>query len=380
MIMWRIVAISVLGLSAWPCFALDLVTPELVTEYKRSNFFTLNPATAPSDKMRFEAIKRTSVQKDSATFNPESPNALKLEQAIERSEEGGAIIIPLGGVALGLAGQFNSRDLTAEHNFSDRKDTETFRTRIFQARFIMDITSNLRGAFNYAYVHTANDILGNFFMGNDRTTFKSTLTGYSVGIHYNDNDLTLGAFYLPPMRGKAEVISEHKIVTASGVTGLSAGYDLSSEASIGMTLNRWFHKRGDFDDPSTSREDRTISLRGLELDQFYFIKQEINLGGQYAFTDVVSGHLTAGLADGVMIFDSDDVPGDRPDDEDEVRRTELKLAVAYQKNDFHLLFGAARSEKKRDRIENEQGTFGAGTMGSYKSTRDSLWLSVGLAQ
>jgi hypothetical protein len=357
-----------------------LVDSSFATDNISGSFFSYNPAALYSKAMHASIMQGSSQRDDSFIVSPDSDNPVKVENRVKIKEEAVALMFPLGGASFGLSGKFTSVDFQGESDLTAEKSLEYQRRKDFDARFVMEITPTIRGAFNYHYQHQQTDVLGAFFINeNDRTKFVGTMSGFSVGAIYEENDASVGAHYTPPMRGKAEIVGEQKILSSAGLVGIGATYKLSNEFVAGLESRRWMHKRDDLDDPSTSPEDqRDISLNGLDAEQYYFPTSEYELGIDYLLNDAFKIGLGLNHTKGFFIFNGDNIPNDEKSEEYPIERNALKLGFTYAKNEFFAKAGAGRFLKSRDTPKDSSGNSGSGRYGSYKSEADFMFLSLGI--
>ncbi|MGE0174776.1 MAG: hypothetical protein AB7T49_18430 [Oligoflexales bacterium] len=356
-----------------------LVDSSFATDNISGTFFSYNPAAAYSKNLKATIMQASSQRDDGFIVNPDSENAIKFDNQTKVKEEAVALMFPMGGASFGLAGKFTSVDFKGKNDLTTSKDIETQRRKDFDARFVMEITSSIRGAFNYHYQHLQSDILGAIFIDeNDRTRFKGTLSGFSVGVIYEENQASVGAHYTPPMRGKAEIVGEQKILSAPGLVGIGGTYKFSNDFIAGLETRRWMHKRDDLDDPSTSPIDqRDISLNGLDAEQYYFPTSEYELGLDYLVNAAFKAGIAVNHTKGVFIFDGDNIPNDEKSQEYPIDRNALKLVLTYGKNEFFAKAGAGRFVKSRDKLKASSGNSSTGPYGSYKSEADFMFLSLG---
>lgn len=339
--------------------------------------FPLNPA-ANATSLTIVNIEQTkSDDKIDFVVNPGNNDA-KVEEKVAKKDLAFGGQYPLGGASFGLAYSEHRREVTAKNENQNNQNHELFVNRDYRMIFGVDFTPELRGAFTFHYTALSSDLAGNFQIGEqDRTHYHGNMSGYGLGLYYQLKVLGIGAFHHPPMRGKATVEGEQKIVTEPGIYGLNFNFRAASRTFISFNVTRWSYKHDERDDPSTSPVDqRNILLRGLDLNQYNRKTMAYGLSAEFAITPQVFAKGQYLKQEGVFLFDPDSLPGDNKDLETRVRSTELQAGVSMKVKDFVAEFGLLRSSAEAGTIKSQAGF---GNIGDYESKTTGVSLMIGAA-
>lgn len=347
------------------------------TNASSRHLFHYNPALIQVDKTIISAVHVAGKRTYSVVGSPDTAPT-RLDSTLEEKEQAGGILIPMGGASLGLTHAFVARDsLHSNENVnSDAKETE--RERRWGLRFVVDLTATSRFGFAYRYAEIQNQIYGNYGMQNeDFSAYRGSLNGYTIGFSHDAGAWGFGIYHAPPMRGKADVEGEQKIVTEPGTSGIDLIARPSAELNVGASITRWFHKRDDFAPLSTSPIDqRRMSLNGIDLEQYLFPVQTIQVGMDYFFKKEWSVRLAASKNTATFIFDEAVIPGEDRNREQRFDWYGAKAAGAYTKDTFHLELGKIYGQRKKSRFVDRQGTFGHGVYANYKAKDDFFFLAL----
>ncbi len=187
--------------------------------------------------------------------------------------------------------------------------------------------------------------------------------------------LGIGAFTHPPMRGKATVEGEQKIITEPGLYGLSLDFRASPILNLNFGVTRWSYKHDERDDPTTSPVDqRDIVLRGVDINQFLRKTMGYGIAAEGAVAPMVFVKGQYYRQEAVFLFDPDNVPGDDKDQESLVRYSELRAGVAIKSKSFIAGLDVLRNSASQGSIKPRSGF---GVLGDYKATTTGISLMVG---
>lgn len=380
----RIIRPIIMGVTIWSDIGLaQHLEDRLIhaTPSQSSHLFSRNPSLFKSDKTIITATRALTRREYEVIGNPDdSATPIKM-QSIEKEDAAG-VLLPLGGAAVGFTTEFGATERIFDNADSGRDHRETFRHRRHEVRFLVDLTESLRGAFAYKYRWLQNDIYGGFgIQSNDRTRYRGNLSGYTIGLFQEIGAGGIGIFHAPPMRGKATVEGEQKIMSDPGVTGIDIIYKVTGELSLGLSAEKWFHKRDDFLELSTSPiNDGRISLNGLDLEQYLLKTQSIRIGCDYLFSN--EWRLRTGLARhyAVFLFRDDAVPGDKKDSEKPIQYYDLRLAVSYTRNDFNIEIGKGLIKRELDHFNDYRWSLGYGEYESYRAKDDITYVALSFAK
>lgn len=338
--------------------------------------FVLNPAQNPTHLTLFGAAHSKRDDKLDFVLNPGN-NEAEVSEKISQKD----IILggqyPLGGASIGAQYSEQRRTVNARHINRNDDNNELFVNRDFRINFAVDFTPALRGAFTFHHTKVQADIEGNFFIGDeDHTRYKGTMSGYGLGLNYAVGPLNIGAFSHAPMRGKAMVEGEQKIITEPGVYGLDLNFRPKPQLNLAFHVTRWSYKHDERDDnDATSPVNQSgISLRGVDLNQFLRKTMSYGLAGEYAVTPLVFAKAAITMQQGVFLFNGDLVPNDNKDAETRVNYNEYRAGVAIRNKAFFGEFGLLMNSV-------DQGSFKSnsefGRVGSYKAKGTGAFLMIG---
>jgi hypothetical protein len=122
----------------------------------------------------------------------------------------------------------------------------------------------------------------------------------------------VAAQWTPPMRGKANILGEERLLSEPGLAGLALRGGPAAW-QWGAYWHRWIHKRDDRADNTSTANNRTIVLSGMDFDSFLFPVWQLGLGGEAEVRSNLALGATLVREQGEFIFNADQVPGDNPD-------------------------------------------------------------------
>lgn len=337
--------------------------------------FVLNPAQNPTSLTLFGAEHSKRDDDVSFVINP-GQNEAEVKEKISHKDIMIGGQYPLGGASLGLQYSEQRRTVNARHINRNQDNNELFVGRDYRVNFAVDFTPDLRGAFTFHSTSIQADLQGNFFVGEqDRTRYKGSLSGYGLGLNYQAGRLGIGAFSHAPMRGKAMVEGEQKIVTEPGVYGLSLNFRAGAPLNLAFNVQRWSYKHDERDDEATSPVDQQgISLRGLDLNQFLRKTMAYGFAGEYALTPLIFAKAGIMRQEAVFLFDGDRVPGDDKNQETKLRYSEIRAGVAIKNKAFIAEFGLLMNSAEENTFR-DGSRFGG--IGQYKAKGTGAILMAG---
>ena len=310
-------------------------------------------------------------------------NEDNLDYKIKDKTQGLGVWMPLGGAAFGLDRTFSAKDVITKSARTSGNTKETYRDTYYRAHFSVDLTPEINACFSYRYLILQNDIKGSIFLANDdATAYKGFLAGYAASFYISKSTYQIGGFYLPAMRGKSEIAGEDKILTVPGYAGINIYYPMFKEMGIALKSLRWFYKRDDRGELSTSPIDqRAISLNGLDFDQFLFLTERYSLGFNFDISDKLRflGDLHKNL--GVFIFNGDKVPGDEVVGETDISFSAVNASIIYLAKSATLRIGIYSGSKSKSNIRDSsrrQTWFGHRDYSGYNSSDSYLYFGFGV--
>jgi hypothetical protein len=347
-----------------------------VTSFLTPNPFQLNAAALPTDKTIVGGLRLNRNEKASYISNPNN-NSQAVKHAVEKKDVALGFLLPLGGAAFGLSADESTRNVTGRAENSNNDLFEEFWIRDYKMKFVVDLLPELRAGFTFRYQSLESDLLGSYGLAAaDRTRYRGTMSGYSLGVNYRLQSISLGLFTAPPLRGKITIEGEQKIITDPGLGGVELGWTLSDRLTIGLSGLKWSYKRDERDDDATSPDDqRDIFLRGIDVDQYYRRTLAVGLGVEFAILPSVGIKGSYVRQDGVYLFDADKVPGDDKDSETKVRSGELRLGGFIRNKAFFAEILLLKASRKKDLIP--LGRNNIRELGSYEHDASSTLLVLG---
>ncbi|WP_141736074.1 hypothetical protein [Oligoflexus tunisiensis] len=354
---------------AWPVTSLLIPNP-----------FQVNPAAIPTDRTIIGGLRLDRREESRYLINPDGNAPARIQHATNKRDVALGFQLPLGGAAFGLSGDEHSRQITGKSDQRNGEVFEEFWVRDYKMKFVVDLLPQLRGAFTFRYQSHEADLLGGYGVGNDdRTRYKGTMSGYSLGVNYKvGNALNIGVFTAPPLRGKATIEGEQKIITDPGLGGLELGFKYSDRLSLGLSVLKWSYKHDDRDEDTTSPvNQRNIFLRGVEVEQYFRKTLAIGIGAEFAILPMVGVKGSITKQEGVFLFDPTLVPGDNKDVETKLVSNELRLGGFIRNNQFFVELVLMKSSKSKDRVRVRRN--GITALGDYEHDDSSNVLVLGAA-
>lgn len=341
------------------------------------NIFHINAADVPTDKTILSGLRLSRVETSEYKLNPNNNNPTGVKQTVEKRDIGLGFQLPLGGASFGLAADEHSRHVDGRTDARNSDVFEDFWVRDYKLKFVVDLLPELRGGFTFRYQSLEADLLGSYNLQNtDHTRYKGTMSGYTLSTNYRTQNFAVGAFTAPPLRGKATIEGEQKIISDPGVGGLELSYVPADKFSLSLVAMKWTYKHDDRDDVTTSPEDqRNIFLRGLDMDQYWRKTQAIGLGTEYALTPVVGLKGSYVQQSAVFLFDGSKVPGDDKTAETTIRSNELRAGVVLRNKQFFAELSLTQTRRSKDLIKVNRGDMNLRELGSY-THQDSATLLV----
>jgi hypothetical protein len=348
-----------------------------VTSFLTPNPFQVNPAGVPTDRTIIGGLRLNRTEESRYLINPNNNSPAQIQHTSNKKDVAIGFQLPLGGAAFGLSGDEHSRQVTAKSDQRNGEVFEEFWVRDYKMKFVVDLLPELRGAFTFRYQSHQADLLGGFGIGNDdRTRYKGTMSGYSIGANYRVKTLSIGAFTAPPLRGKATIEGEQKIISDPGLGGLELGLTYSDRLSLGLSALKWSYKHDDRDEDATSPENqRNIFLRGVEIDQYFRKTLAVGIGAEFAVLPVVGIKGSITRQEGVFLFDSTRVPGDDKDVETKVVSNEIRIGGFIRNKQFFAELLLLKASKSKDEVRVRRN--GVTALGSYEHDDSSNLLVLG---
>ena len=323
------------------------------------------------------AVYQASRNKETHVIGNPANNPSKLRFDYDEKDQGGGVLAPLGGAAVGLDGAFSSGDLKATTDQRNSESVETLRERRGQMHFAVAFTNDTRAAFAYRYTYIERDVLGSFNLRRgENTTYKGSFSGYKLGLFHQQPAFGVGVYNAPAMRGKASVEGEQKILAAPGVVGV-AGYVNGSLLRFGLGAQQFYYKKDDRRRRSTSEiTQRQISLNGLDLDQYFFKTRRLMAGFDFNAQKQVALRGTVYRVTGVWLFDPDELPEKEKEKQQTMTYNGGRLALCFTTDGVRFELGLEKETRSASAIRDSQGSLGFGGYGSYEVTSDTAFVDL----
>ncbi len=352
----------------------------MVTDPLNQIMFGRNLAMLKVTKSKFSALQLWGSKTANAIGNPGSNNDHLQATTLEKDQMGG-VVTPLGGAAFGLDYSFASKDQDLTAGSFSTRSYETFRTSTYRMHYILDLESTTALAFSYRYKESENHVLGGIFVNeNDATDYLIRETGFLVSFYHRGQTVGFGLYHSPAMRGKSEIAGEQKIASTPSTSGLNLNF-VGPATVFGIEIARWNYKKDDISKKSTSPvNQRSISLRGLDIDQMLYNTQRLGLGLDIKVNQQLKWRLSIYRQDAVMLSQQTTVPGDAPDRETAFKYYGAKTSLHYSMAQYFLFGGLVYSERKIDsfRDNNSAGSWiGYGLYADYKAQEKYMMAGAG---
>ena len=162
------------------------------------------------------------------------------------------------------------------------------------------------------------------------------------------------------------------------VEGLDAYLKRSEKIAFGVALTRWFFKKDERMEISTSPVDqRNISLNGIDLDQYLFPIQKIMLGMRYQLKQKNYIVVNVFQQESIFHFFEDSLPGDNREDLASFRYLGLNATFMLTR-DRYRLEGGLRLVPSREQSTIRDNTFKLGHRDyvDYKASERTFVLAL----
>lgn len=249
-----------------------------------THLFLINPAYYKPSALQGGALflrdQRTTKLDQSASNNDVITSEVKNEGLMA------AALVDLGaGAGLGVSHQqlFNSSETSFQSQDNGVAKKETAKIQHTAVKIFVELTSELRAGMAIRYLYKDVALLGDPGINQAQLTrYRTSMIGYGSGLAYLTPKGGLGCSYFPPLRGKAVVSGEEKIVVESGDITCDGFAQPIPKWTFGLTVKRWIHEIDDLATGTTAANNQTeISLYGLDPAQYVFPQQLIMLGADF---------------------------------------------------------------------------------------------------
>jgi hypothetical protein len=268
---------------------------ELATAGDAGHLYPLNPAHLRPKGAQAGALlldhTRTTVLDHGSTGGE------KITSDVKDDYEAGAALVDLGagaGIELSHTIDFHSvtTALDGRRNVSDK--AEVAKIQHSEARLVVELTNELKAAIDVRFLHKDMTVYGEPFLRDGQTThYVESLTGYGAGFAYDGKGFGLGWTLFPPLRGSTQVVGQQMIVIEPGLVSIDGWLKPQANLTVGVVGTEYFHDRDDLAAGSTAPDNTTtISLYGLDPDQYVLPEQLVMLGADYELSKQTVGRLS----------------------------------------------------------------------------------------
>ena len=338
--------------------------------------FKYNPAFLNFNKTNYDLI---ALDLSRSTRVVGSPDGNRQDISYARKDKTLAVgaMFPIGGGSVGVSYISTSERLETDNSVLSRILEESKQDSIYAMKFSLELSPQINFGFHYQYKQNDNSILGSFFTSDDdRTSYKAFISSYRIGLSYKFNNCLAGAYTAPAGRGRSLIDGEYKIVAESGSGGLEVSCQKSSSLQWGVAATRWFFRRDDRLELSTSPvNQRNISLNGVELDQYLFPIQNIRLSVKKKINKI---WLLLNLAqqEAVFHFNEEGLPGDDRENVPSFKYLRMMVAASLKRNNLNLQLAYLISERSQGSIIDNTSKLGHRTYSDYNLSDKSILFSL----
>lgn len=252
--------------------------------------FLLNPSSFRADELEIFLFNNRGFHEIEYIETDGSGN----EQAGTNTKSSGnntgiALGINMGsGLNINLIHQMiKSEEATSDRRRSSSEFIETYTSRLSVIAAVVELFENLSLGLQMRFLDAEVDLVGNLNVNpRNITSFRPSLLGSGGGLELKLNNLIISAAYVPPLKGKAEIYSEERIITRPGFAEFSGALD-KKKFRLGLSFRRWLYKK-DGKSAGTTLDDAnqsSVNLYGLNVERnLLFPLTESQIGFDYPLT------------------------------------------------------------------------------------------------
>jgi hypothetical protein len=253
------------------------------TDMAASHHFLLNPASHKLKSLEGSAVAARGSKR--AKLDQSAAGSFTFESSTNDDHVGVSLLADLGaGAGLGVSHQTLFRKTETGIEGATRDDSlELLKETQSAFKLIIELTEGLNAGMTMRYMYKDYQVLGSPFL-NERlaTHYKSSLIGYGAGASYDFKKGGIGYAYYPPLRGKTSILGEEYILVEPGEIVADAYFVANQSVTAGLLFKRWINEIDDRAAGTTADDDQTtISLYGLDPDQYLFQRQLLMAGLDY---------------------------------------------------------------------------------------------------
>jgi hypothetical protein len=372
-----IVVGEITSLTASPLLSDDLPTQSV--GLSENGLMSLNPAATANQLSRLEISRWHADSKLNLRTGSQGDGEVREH---ERSDQHNFLTAKFGmgdGVGVGLQGQFSGRQLKAKTQGSRQVFEESFVLRGGSAIFDLDVSPQLRIGFLYRYFEIRHDVRGNWNINQqDKTEYRATYGGYGLGMSFDNGQLFAGAYYHPPIRGKALVEGESKLLSIAGKTGFDLGLKISPQFEFAAGLRRYAYRSSDALTPSTSPvNQREISIRGIDPDQLAYPMELRSFGVGVKISEMLG--LRASVLQLRKVFDGREgiIPSNDEKSNQALQSQSMVLGLRATRGTGFGELSFSRTLELMDKLSDAGSWFGTRDYRDYEGSANTVALILG---
>lgn len=296
----RLIVVAALGtIAATTNYAIANTLEDVMgfpTDIYNLSMFPLNPSHHKLDGLRVGAAAAQSTEETTLDQSITSNDVIETKSEI--SHMGLGLLYDIGaGAALGVQHQVRfEKDVTTASFRPTNELEELTKHNLTTATIYIELTTNLNAALTIRHLFKKWNLIGNpRLTASENTIFGTSMAGYGSGLHYKAKKFGVSYSYIPPMRGKSSIQGEEMIIVEPGKISADFSIQPTKNIAAGITVQRWIHELDDRARGTTSEDlENTISLYGLDINQYVAPNQMIVIGGEFAINRDMKIHGSVG--------------------------------------------------------------------------------------
>ena len=366
-------------LSASAAWATDPLEDHLqmATDGDASHLFTLNPAAHKPSAAEAAVLAMRHGKEALLDQTPSGGN--KIHSTTNDD------FLAFGAMAdLGAGAGFGLSHETLYHNTvtsveGRNRDPLTEETKVqhSQAKLLVELTDELKAGLAVRYLYKEALVYGDpDLKPSDVTRYKTTMVGYGSGLAYKASRGGVAYAYYPPLRGKADIDGEERIVVERGEIAADGHVHINSDWTAGLVYKRWINEIDELAAGTTASDDQTkISLGGLDVDQYVIPKEELLVGADFVLNKQTTLRGSVGRENAefnfrdYMRYNRISVNQQERDAHDAVNTTRVRAMIRFVNLGVAIDAGAGYYVRKHDFPQTMKG-------GSYEATGREVFATL----
>jgi hypothetical protein len=361
-----------------PSFALAQTvddTPRMATDGAAEHLFLGNPASLKPSSLRGGSLL-TSIERETE-FNQEDDGGDVISNKVTVESVHFSALVDLGaGAGLGLSHMTQFKEVSTTSDIDETPRLEYVKTTVTTGSVIVELTSEVVGAFAIRGFYSESSVFGSPFMSEGTETryvIPSAAPGY--GASYIKNNMGASYMYYLPIRGKSTIQSEEYLVVESGEILFDAYYEVDKNYRVGIGGKRWIHEIDDRAEGTTADDNQTnISMFGMDIDQYVKPEQRYEIALDYQASSAIQ--FRVGLSQQKDSFHFNEMQNfggldaRQNDDHNEyVKSNRYRVAMKFVSNNLQIHVGIGRYSKEHTLPESMNA-------GTYKSSVSEQFVTL----